>query len=203
MMKKVWLIGLLAGLFLTACGDMTLSQDTVQLSPTDIPLPEATPIELPTAVSIPPTIDEPQSVITLPSVDGVDIEPIDLIETVGTDEPVIVYSRSGGFAGLEQEWNIYADGRIENAEGKLVGQAEPAEVTAVVMLADEAGFYELDDEYLDKNVTCCDLITYTLTVTDGEQRKTIVTRDMSPHPPAFMVVKTAVEALIYDNAITE
>jgi len=197
-MKKIWLIGLLTGLFLTACGDETLSQDATQLPPTDIPLPEATPIELPTAVSLETTETvQPTATLPIPSVDDAEIETIDLTETVGTDEPVIVYSKSGGFAGLEQEWHIYADGRIEDAEGELVGQVEPAEVTAVVMLADEVDFYELDDQYLDKNMTCCDLITYTLTVTDGEQSHTVVTRDMSPHPPELDEMLRAVEELIH------
>ena len=116
--------------------------------------------------------------------------------------PAIVYGKSGGFAGLEQKWNIYANGRIENSEGVLVSQAEAAEVTAVLQTADEVEFYELDDEYLEGG-DCCDLITYTLTITDGEQTKTVVTRDNSPHPPAYEIILTAVDDLIYDNAITE
>ena len=208
-MKNIWLLILMVGLFLTACG----SADVVEL-------PTGTPITLPTTAvtEITPTIAatktavstiepaEPAGILPMPPIDDdteSEREPIPLDQLVAADEPVIVYSKSGGFAGLEQEWRIYADGRIENEDGKLVGQAEPAEVTAVVMLADEAGFYELDDEYLDKNITCCDLITYTLTVTDGKQSQTVVTRDMSPRPPAFVIVNTAVEDLIYDNAITE
>ena len=130
------------------------------------------------------------------SQNAVQSPPIDL------NEPVIVYGKSGGFAGLVQEWNIYADGRIENSKGELVGQAEPEEVTAVLQTADEVEFYKLDGEYFDGD-ECCDLISYTLTITDGEQTKTVITRDNSPHPPAFEIVLTAVEDLIYDNAITE
>ena len=179
-MKNIWLIGL--AVFLTACGSVMFSQDAMQLSPTK------------TAVSIPTT--EPQGVLPIFPAEEIGDESIDL------NEPAIVYGKSGGFAGLVQEWNIYADGRIENANGDLVGQAEPAEVTAVVMLADEGGFYELDDDYLEGD-ECCDLITYTLTVTDSEQAKTVSTRDNWPHPPAFVLVSTAVEDLIYNNAITE
>lgn len=196
-MKKIGLLGLILGLFLVGCATEDLAES-----------PTGTPITLPTEaadVVVEETavvISETQGIIVLPSADDEEeIEPIDLTEAVGNDEAVIIYSKSGGFAGLEQEWRFYADGRVENSAGEFIGQVEPATITAVVMLADEVGFYELDDEYLDKNMTCCDLITYTLTVTDGEQSKTVVTRDMSPRPPAFVMISTSIDDLIYDNGI--
>jgi len=195
--RKIGLIGLIIGLLLVGCATENVGESLAS-TPITLPVDAADVVVEPPAIFAP----ESQRIITLPSTEE-EMEPIDLTETVDNDDPVIIYSQSGGFAGLERVWNIYADGRIENSAGELVGMAEPEEITAVLLLADEVGFYELDDAYLDKNATCCDLITYTLTVTDGEQSKTVVTRDMSPRPPAFVMVSTSVEDLIYDNPITE
>ena len=182
MVRKMGLIGLILGLLLVGCATENLAESLV-----------STPIITPTETAV--STSEPQGIIAMPSTE-------EEIESVGNDEPVIIYSQTGGFAGLERVWNIYADGRIENGAGELVGMAEAEEITAVLTLADEVNFYELDDAYLNGD-DCCDLFTYTLTITHNEQVKTVTTRDNSPYPSNYEVVLTAVNDLIYDNPITE
>jgi len=181
-MKKVLLI--LGLLLLTACGSATFFGKEPVLPPTEIPI----------------IIDGGEIAGVLPMDGGAgevllsDEELDSFLTAAGTENPVIIYSKIGGVAGVAFEWKFYADGRIEGNRGQA-GAVHPAIIANIVLAADKAGFYETNDEYLNED-QCCDLITYYLTVTDGHQTHTVTREDGAPYPPAYGAVVTAVEALI-------
>ena len=88
-----------------------------------------------------------------------------------SDDTVIVYGRSGGFAGLQQEWTIHADGRIDLPDGSQK-QVEVAKVKDLFATIQTANFQTLNESYLPED-DCCDLFTYTVTVQTGAKAQTV------------------------------
>ena len=116
-----------------------------------------------------------------------------------SDEPVIEFKRSGGFAGRADTFLIYADGRIES-NGQAGGQIGAEQVEAVLSQADAAGFFELDESYLAKD-TCCDRFTYQLTLRHEDKKNSVVTIDDADNPPvALQSTLEAVDALVSNAA---
>lgn len=107
----------------------------------------------------------------------------------------IVFRRSGGIAGLDEEWAIYRDGRITSEDGD-VWQVPPGKVEALVKQIDEAGFFELDGNYLPLD-TCCDRFTYQVSVNMGEEANKVTTIDAAPNvPPELWQVIEEINALL-------
>lgn len=193
-------------LSLVACGAPASSQqqsDLPQATPTattesEVALPAATSTSLlptPSPEAIEPT---PTSTLVLPPPTDSEIEAVSPVATPTPSqaEPVrstsdkstelsegavITYQMSGGFAGKTQQWAIYADGRITRSDGRE-WQITPAEVEQLLADIKAAGFFELGDSYMPLN-TCCDRITYTLTVKSDDQVKTVTTMDAAPNVP--------------------
>jgi hypothetical protein len=101
--------------------------------------------------------------------------------SVLSEETVIVYGRSGGFAGLQQEWTIHADGRIDLPDGSRK-QVDAARVQSLFDTIQTANLQTLNESYLPEN-DCCDLFTYTLTVQTGSNTQTITTMDGASNMP--------------------
>ena len=107
----------------------------------------------------------------------------------------IVFQRSGGFAGVDEEWVIYSDGRITSAEGGA-WQVAPERVEALVKQIDEAGFFELDGNYLPLD-TCCDRFTYQVSVSMEDKSNSVTTIDAAPGvPPELWQVIDAINTLL-------
>lgn len=102
-------------------------------------------------------------------------------EPGAVSDTVIVYGRSGGFAGLQQEWTIYPDGRIDFPDGSQK-QVDPAQIQTLFDTIRTANFQSLNDSYLPKD-TCCDLFTYTVTVQTDSEKQTITTMDGASNVP--------------------
>lgn len=116
-------------------------------------------------------------------------EPSDLSDTV------IVYNRSGGFAGLQQEWTIYSDGRIILPDGSQK-QIDPTQVQAVFDAIATANFQSLKASYVPKD-TCCDRFTHVITVQTGGETHTVTTVDQAPDEPVELAaVLEAINELI-------
>ncbi len=119
--------------------------------------------------------------------------------------PIIVYERSGGYAGLTDRWEIYADGRItyDNGNNRVMEwQADPADVTQLHAEIIALDFFALESNYVPKNA-CCDLFTYSITVTDGTQTHTTTTVDQEPSTPdSFWVILDMVDTFIMANTAT-
>lgn len=105
------------------------------------------------------------------------------------EEPVIKFNRSGGFAGLDQTFLIYADGRIVGANGEE-GQVSPEQVAAVLQQIEAASFFELDASYLPRD-TCCDRFSYEITVQTPTQTKSVVTMDGVENQPKGLTMTLA------------
>jgi hypothetical protein len=83
------------------------------------------------------------------------------------EEATLSYQRSGGFAGLDETWLIYGDGRIVEPNGNET-LIEPEQVAQLLVDLEEAGFFQLDPTYEPEN-PCCDRFTYVLTAQVGER----------------------------------
>ena len=89
--------------------------------------------------------------------------------------------------GMHQRVIIYADGRVI-ALGSSRGAAPVSERINTTALenwlaeTEAVGFFEMKDSYLSGD-TCCDRITYRLTVHYKSQSKTVTTIDAAPGQP--------------------
>ena len=83
-------------------------------------------------------------------------------------EVVIVYSRSGGIARVNEEWTVYSDGRIVDIGGKE-RQVSAAAVADVLRQAEEAGFFEFSPKGPGNNL-CNDCFNYRLSITSTGER---------------------------------
>lgn len=189
-MKYIYIINLLTIILLAACNAPrqsetqppapTVTTVAATASPTIIPSPEPTivsPLPTPTApvFESPIGTDEAQS-------------PADP-SNVG--QPVIEFNRSGGFAGLNDTFLIYADGRVES-DGRVTFQVAPEAIEAILSQAEAGGFFDLNESYLAKN-TCCDRFTYQITLRHSNKENSVVTIDDADNPPD--VLRVTLEAI--------
>ena len=110
----------------------------------------------------------------------------DATSIVGTQDDtqegiVLVYKRSGGFAGLDEEFTIFLDGRISTKDGREV-RVDPEEIDVLVRGLEKLGVFELVLDYMPKD-TCCDRFFYELSVNSGDHSITIRTIDSAPNAP--------------------
>ncbi|MDQ4076037.1 MAG: hypothetical protein M3220_07300 [Chloroflexota bacterium] len=99
-------------------------------------------------------------------------------------EGMIVFERSGGFAGITEQWTIYSDGRVVNDKGS-VWEVAPGEVQQLLDEIESLGFFDLEGKFIPKD-PCCDFFTYVITVRDGDQENTVTTVDIAPNMPAAL-----------------
>jgi hypothetical protein len=95
--------------------------------------------------------------------------------TTSSSDPVIVFHRSGGFAGVDEEWKIYADGRVASSKDQKAAAEQTVKAEQVSTLLndiDAAGFFKLEAAQ-NQFSQCDDCFEYEITVTYKEQTKTI------------------------------
>ena len=162
-MKKLYVL-LLVLLLGTTCGPAFTAE--VEMTATDVPEPNIPPDTI-TAVPEPdmtatgePEPDTPHN----------------------TSDTIIIYGRSGGFAGLQQEWTIHANGQIVLPDGSQT-EIDVAQAQVLFDTVKTANFQSLNEAYMPKDI-CCDLFTYTVTVQTGNETQTITTMDEAPNVPA-------------------
>jgi hypothetical protein len=90
--------------------------------------------------------------------------------------PLIILRRTGGFAGLEDEWWLFGDGRIVNRSDNQIQQVDGAEVVALHQDMLNGGFFNLAPEYMPAD-SGDDRFTYEITLIDGDNRHTVATMD--------------------------
>ena len=173
-MKRLTLIIALFLLLLAGCnaaGNEPTAEETVsEPTPTTGALEEIEPTEtpVPTEAPIRPTPTEETTMIPEASTG-----------------PVIIVKRSGGLAGLEDQWTIYADGTVEGAittENPLSTEL----IAGIVTKAETGGFFDLEDEYIDDG-HCCDFFNYEVTINLADGRsKTITTVEQTPSQPPIL-----------------
>lgn len=112
---------------------------------------------------------------------------------------VIVLKRSGGFAGKTEEWTIYADGRVTTNTSNA-GQVSPAELATLLQTIDQLGFYSLPGSYMPLN-TCCDRVTYELSVSDAGKSNQVTFLEGAPKVPASLWQITDAVTLLATKSI--
>lgn len=101
--------------------------------------------------------------------------------TLDNSRLLIIFSRSGGLAGVDEEWRIYADGRINDKLGQKL-QVSATTVDRLWFSIRDSGFFAFAETYLPKD-SCCDRFTYVITVRDGDNEHTVTTIDQAPSAP--------------------
>lgn len=99
-------------------------------------------------------------------------------------EAVIIYERSGGLAGVSEQWSIYPDGRILAGDGRE-WQVEPEQVKQLIGEIEASGFFDLSGQYMPRN-PCCDRFTYSLVVRNGDKINRVTTIDAAPDVPGSL-----------------
>ena len=143
----------------TTCAMVTPVAAPVQSTATTVPLPTDTQ-------STPPTLPAEEA-----SGGG--------LEEAG--EPVIIFNQTGGFAGVDLTWSIYANGLIVTPDGEELF-VDPAAVDALLEIIAQAGFFELVQPK-PSNI-CCDFFTFALAVSNGDMENVITYNDGDPNKPA-------------------
>ena len=112
-------------------------------------------------------------------------------------EPVIVFQRSGGFAGKTEQWSFYAYGKITKDTGEELS-VDPAQVTALLEAIQAAGFFGMKaSSGIGKFSNCKDCYTYQLTVNSTEKANTItVQQGAKDVPEAFWTLINQINSLI-------
>jgi hypothetical protein len=98
-----------------------------------------------------------------------------------SDEQVLVFRQSGGLAGVNDQWVLYADGRIKTSTGQNL-QVSPEAVAQLLDEIEKLGFYELESRYVPLN-TCCDRFTYEVTIRNGGREHSITVLEATPDVP--------------------
>jgi len=94
---------------------------------------------------------------------------------------VVIFHQSGGFDGINQEWAIYADGRVVPKDGQN-WQATPEQVAQLLKEIEDLGYFNLNRTSLPRD-TCCDRFIYELTVTYGVKTQSLTTIDGDENAP--------------------
>jgi len=178
MFKKLSL--LLALILMVAC-QPTTSNST--------PIIKTTPAQTETPMTQPDTVPSPDQTTKRPP-DQTTTRPPDQTTTRPSDQTTTIeFNRSGGFAGFDDSYIIYTDGRIsykgrQNVEG--IGPISPEQVAELWQTIDDINFYSLNASYMPKD-TCCDFFTFVLTVHDGSKSHTVTTMDKPGAAPEALL----------------
>ena len=93
----------------------------------------------------------------------------------------VLFKRTGGIAGLNEEWLLFTDGRIEtNSPTSPTLSAD--QVSQLLNSLDAAGFFTLDSTYLPED-SCCDRFLYQITAVQGSTYHTVTTLEATPDMP--------------------
>ncbi len=107
---------------------------------------------------------------------------------------LILFRRSGGIAGQTQMWTLYSDGRVVDASG-AAERIDPTFINTAMQSIRSAGFFDMQPQYGIGPAP--DAYTYTLTVRDGDQVKTVTTFDGAAEAPAQLTdLLQTVQALL-------
>lgn len=197
-------------LFLVSCTPQTTPEsnemdpalpdlnETTEPAPLELiltPIEEAT--EPPALELVPTPSDETAAPTDLPSVPDTTSENEIVEEAVVEDsgETAVSFHRAGGFAGLDEQWLIYANGRVKAPDGSEQ-QVDVEAVQALLETITVNDFFGLEDSYIPEE-TCCDRITYEITVQMDGNVKTVQTIDGAEQPEQLTQVLSAVNNLLF------
>jgi hypothetical protein len=117
---------------------------------------------------------------------------------LNSKDPIVVYHRSGGFAGFDETWSIMIDGRIDHT-GRGAGQAgqlTPDRLNRLLAALRSIDLTSIKDSYIGAN-TCCDRFIYEITINLDGKTKSINTIDAAEgEPTALITLRTAIQAAL-------
>lgn len=131
--------------------------------------------------------------LSLPLISGCNVEtahaPEDGIPETPTPAPTatyetntaVIFKRTGGMAGLNEEWIIFTDGRVQT-NTNIQPQLSPEDVSQLLSSLDSAGFFSLNGSYLPED-TCCDRFFYEITAVQDTTFHTTTTLESTPDMP--------------------
>jgi hypothetical protein len=102
-----------------------------------------------------------------------------------TNNPVIIIARSGGFAGVSEQWSFYSDGHVmkDAADKSQTGETltvDSAEITSLLEELKSNGFFQMKaSSGIGGMSNCKDCFTYQLTATSDGVTNTISFQDDS------------------------
>jgi hypothetical protein len=173
-MRHLFIGTTVAILLLTACGPAATSETVATFPPAATPTPAQTTFDSPLPPEVTPLL--PTAEPPMP------VEPEDTGKgRAAMGDAVIIYRRSGGFAGVHEQWTVCPDGQIVTADGRE-WQVTPEQVEQLLAEIEALGFFEMNNRYMPLD-TCCDRFTYEITVRRGDTVKTITTIDAAPDTP--------------------
>lgn len=161
---KLWLM-MLVGLLLLGCGPAAAATPTETAGKT----PEATQ---PALQPVTPAADAEAETPATGSLE----------ETAG-EPPAITFEQLGGLRGIgpgESVWEFYEDGRVVVSDGRSwdLPTADVDELVEEMLAAD---FMALDADYMPED-TCCDRITYVITLHAADETHTVTTLEDAEMP---------------------
>jgi hypothetical protein len=86
-------------------------------------------------------------------------------------EIVLLYERSGGIAGIHDEWKAYSDGRLESIDG-TIETLNPMELDGVLEELRKLGFFDLEIK-INPFDSCADCFSYRLLINFEGQKNEI------------------------------
>lgn len=116
-----------------------------------------------------------------------------------SQDPIVVYHRSGGFAGVDETWSIYADGRVQYAGRGTgsTGQLTADQLSSLFATLRSIDFTSIKDSYIGAD-TCCDRFIYELTINLDGKTKSIKTIDAAEgEPAALTTLLNAISAITH------
>jgi hypothetical protein len=180
-MRKTIILFFLSALLLVACAKLPAQEGAtpVEENP-DQPLPAQTETPLPSTGA---GQDKPS--------------PVELPEGA-----VLVFHRSGGIAGVNEIWTVYADGRVTLLEGNQPEastqqwQVDPEQVVTLLEKLDSLGFFTLQISG-GPGDACCDRFAYSLAVAYQENsRELSAVEGASRVPDGYWQAVSEVEAFL-------
>lgn len=94
---------------------------------------------------------------------------------------VIIYERSGGLAGLSEQWNFYHDGHVISDDGQEY-LLDENQISDLLIKIEDLGFFEIDDANQMLS-DCYDCYKYKLTVRSDKRIKSISMVEGSDRAP--------------------
>lgn len=149
-------------------------------------------------------------ILALPFLSGCTVEtahaPVEGIEESPTTAPTatfvpdtaVIFKRSGGIAGLNEQWTIFTDGTVEtNSATQPELSAEAVE--QLLNSLESGGFFELESSYLPDD-TCCDRFLYELTAVQDTSFHTVTTLEATPDmPEALQQALRLIQTALFEN----
>jgi hypothetical protein len=115
-----------------------------------------------------------------------------------TGGAVIVFQKFGGSGCVDQLFGIHPDGRVVGSDGtrQLESEVDPEAVTALVTNLEGLGWFT-DDMYTTWHHPCGECYTYSISITSGDQTKTVGAVDGGTDAPSkYWLATSRISAIL-------